>query len=247
MMSHVAQQREGFVKVQHFCKRCALDGLPFAWMDTCCIDKSSSAELSEAINSMYKWYQNAARCYAYIHDYDIDTEHSKLSKSLWFKRGWTLQELIAPSDVHFYDRTWLFIGTKQSFSSDLAATTKIPQDVLLGQDIRDYSVAQRMSWAAERKTTRVEDQAYSLMGLFSVNMPMLYGEGDKAFIRLQEEIMRYSSDHSIFAWPGIISVFERAELYDVAYRRMEGLLAKSPEAFTFCGKTSDSSSRTGLL
>ncbi|KAK5071164.1 hypothetical protein LTR64_007668 [Lithohypha guttulata] len=238
-----AKLKKGFPKLLEFCKRCTEDGLSLAWIDTCCIDKSSSAELSEAINSMYRWYQNATICYAYLSDVEAakndltsdDGDLSNFSTSEWFARGWTLQELIAPGEVRFYDRDWQRLGTKHKLSTDISMTTGIPRDVLYGEDPRHYCIAQRMSWAAKRKTTRVEDQAYALMGLFDVNMPMLYGEGEKAFVRLQEEIMKYSADHSIFAWPGIITSYDRAEIYDVAYRRLEGLLATSPAAFEFCG------------
>ncbi|KAK5106082.1 hypothetical protein LTS08_000198 [Lithohypha guttulata] len=238
-----AKLKKGFPKLLEFCKRCTEDGLSLAWIDTCCIDKSSSAELSEAINSMYRWYQNATICYAYLSDVEAakndltsdDGDLSNFSTSEWFARGWTLQELIAPGEVRFYDRDWQRLGTKYKLSTHISMATGIPRDVLYGEDPRHYCIAQRMSWAAKRKTTRVEDQAYALMGLFDVNMPMLYGEGEKAFVRLQEEIMKYSADHSIFAWPGIITSYDRAEIYDVAYRRLEGLLAISPAAFEFCG------------
>lgn len=242
ILSGRAERRASYPKLQRFCRQCALDGLSLAWIDTCCIDRSSSAELSEAINSMYRWYQNTFKCYAYLSDVIAmdqagsiaEIQGMRLANSEWFARGWTLQELIAPGTLHFYDRDWYPLGTKQELSSSLSQITRIPMDVLHGEDPRNYCVAQRMSWAARRKTTRIEDQAYSLMGLFNVNMPMLYGEGEKAFIRLQEEIIRYSADQSIFVWPGIISRYEKAEMYDVTYRRLEGLLATSPNAFALC-------------
>lgn len=242
MISGNAGCRASFSKMQQFCRQCAQDGLSLAWIDTCCIDKSSSAELSEAINSMYRWYQNAFKCYVYLSDVvALDRMRPGANKgreaanSEWFERGWTLQELIAPSTLQLYDQNWHLIGTKQELSSMISEITRIPGDVLHGEDPRNYCIAQRMSWAARRKTTRIEDQAYSLMGLFNVNMPMLYGEGEKAFIRLQEEIIRYSADQSIFVWPGIISRYDKAEMYDVTYRRLEGLLATSPAAFSLCG------------
>lgn len=228
-----AKKRKGFVKIKDFCKHCALDGLSHAWIDTCCIDKGSSAELSEAINSMFRWYQNATKCYAFL--CDVSFENSwPFSESEWFKRGWTLQELIAPSHVEFYDTDWTELGNKRHLASGISAITKIPSNVLLGESPKEYSIAQRMSWAANRTTTRIEDQAYSLMGLFDVNMPMLYGEGEKAFIRLQEEIIKYSGDQTIFAWPGILSEYDKAEMYDVIHEHRGGLLAKSPLAFALC-------------
>ena len=167
----------------------------FGTADLCCIDKTSSAELSEAINSMYRWYQESGVCYAYL----ADVPPNAFSKSRWFTRGWTLQELIAPSTVIFLDQKWQEIGTKSSLQRVISEITGIPTDILLGGDLEDASIAQRMSWASKRETTRVEDAAYCLMGIFSIHMPMLYGEGERAFIRLQEEIMRVSDDHSLFA------------------------------------------------
>lgn len=237
VISGCAQRREAYSKLAKFCRQCAKDELSHAWIDTCCIDQSSSAELSEAINSMFRWYQNAAKCYVYLHDYDRNSDVGSFSflNSEWFERGWTLQELIAPNAVHFYDCNWREFGSRQQLCIEIARTTRIPIDVLHGEDPANYSVAQRLSWAAKRQTTRLEDQAYCLLGLFDINMPMLYGEGEKAFIRLQEEIIRHSADQSIFAWPGITTDYDRAEIYDVTYQRLEGLLATSPAAFEFCG------------
>ncbi|KAI6022057.1 heterokaryon incompatibility protein-domain-containing protein, partial [Pisolithus marmoratus] len=205
------RQRDGYQKIVKCCEQVARDGYTRLWIDTCCIDKRSSAELSEAINSMYRWYRNAQRCYVYLGDVDESTfpteqDFSKFGKSNgwpeWFSRGWTLQELIAPKEVEFFNKNWVSIGTKQDLTSTLEDITRIPSEVLRsGRVAGGYSsVAQIMSWAADRKTTRVEDRAYSLLGLFGVNMPMLYGEGSGAFQRLQLEIIRVSSDHSILAW-----------------------------------------------
>ncbi|KAI5984913.1 heterokaryon incompatibility protein-domain-containing protein [Pisolithus orientalis] len=206
----VVRQRNGYQKIIKSCEWASKDGYDLLWIDTCCIDKRSSSELSEAINSMYRWYQNAQVCYAYLHDVDesvfpTEQDRDKFSESdgwpEWFMRGWTLQELIAPKQVEFFNKDWAPIGNKRHLSSTLECVTGIPWEVLRdGLGAKRLSVAQIMSWAAGRKTTRVEDRAYSLMGLFRVNMPMLYGEGKKAFQRLQLEIIRVSSDHSIFAW-----------------------------------------------
>ncbi|KAI6022063.1 glycosyltransferase family 20-domain-containing protein [Pisolithus marmoratus] len=202
--------RDGYQKVIRSCKQAEKDGYSWLWIDTCCINKDSSAELSEAINSMYRWYRNAQRCYVYLSDVDTsafptEQDFSKFGKSNgwpeWFSRGWTLQELIAPKELEFFNKNWVSIGTKQGLTSTLEDITRIPSKVLRsGRVLGGSSVAQIMSWAADRTTTRVEDRAYSLLGLFDVNMPMLYGEGSKAFQRLQWEIIRVSSDHSIFAW-----------------------------------------------
>ncbi|KAK6853768.1 HET-domain-containing protein [Apiospora arundinis] len=200
--------KAGFAKILATCAQAQKDLLSYAWVDTCCIDKSSSAELSEAINSMYKWYQKSTVCYAYLDDVSAlhDPTHP-LEKSDWFTRGWTLQELIAPVGLSFFcnlngsQSTWDFLGDKHELIDLIRGVTHIPEDVLsTGIQPRKFTVSERMRWAADRKTTREEDKAYCLMGLFDVNMPLLYGEGDKAFLRLQEEIVRNTDDDTIFAW-----------------------------------------------
>ncbi|KAI6137299.1 heterokaryon incompatibility protein-domain-containing protein, partial [Pisolithus sp. B1] len=186
------RNRRGYQKIIKSCEQAMKDGHRWLWIDTCCIDKRSSAELSEAINSMYRWYQDAQVCYAYLNDLDestFPTERNlkRLTSPGWFMRGWTLQELIAPKQIEFFNEGWAPIGNKRHLAPVLENITKIPWMVLAGKRL---SVAQIMSWAADRKTTRVEDRAYSLMGLFEVNMPMVYGEGKKAFQRLQLKIIR---------------------------------------------------------
>ncbi|KAF9064167.1 heterokaryon incompatibility protein-domain-containing protein [Rhodocollybia butyracea] len=195
---------KGWSKVVGACELARREDWKYIWIDTCCIDKSSSSELSEAINSMYRYYGKAEVCYAYLSDmrrYRLGRSFDlKLRMCKWFTRGWTLQELIAPATVFFFTSDWEKIGTKASLQETITEITGIPSNVLLGADPRESSIAARMSWAAGRETTRVEDRAYSLMGMFGVHMPPLYGEGEHAFIRLQEEILKVSNDHSIFAW-----------------------------------------------
>ncbi|KAI0423793.1 HET-domain-containing protein [Xylaria sp. FL1042] len=175
-------------------------------IDRVCIDKSSSAELTEAINSMYRWYKESDVCYAFLSDVSesrLSLPSSKgLSSSRWFTRGWTLQELLAPDNVQFYSSEWKIIGNKKEdpLCSIISDITKIDQNILRGKDILDISIARRMYWASGRQTTRIEDLAYSLLGIFDINMPLIYGEGHKAFRRLQEEILRTTDDQSIFAW-----------------------------------------------
>ncbi|KIK14755.1 hypothetical protein PISMIDRAFT_345083 [Pisolithus microcarpus 441] len=217
--------RKGYAKFLDSCRRASKDGFGYIWIDTCCIDKSSSAELSEAINSMYHWYKNSALCYAYLDDVCDPVVvrdrawASALVRSEWFTRGWTLQELIAPRHVQFYTRDWSLIGSKVTLAHALTIVTRIPIPVLChGLSSSRLCIAQIMSWAANRVTTRVEDQAYSLMGIFGVFMPILYGEGKHAFSRLQLEIMRTSNDQSIFAWD--------------TQRLTGGVLADSPSFFT---------------
>ncbi|KIM67914.1 hypothetical protein SCLCIDRAFT_60339, partial [Scleroderma citrinum Foug A] len=191
------RRRGGYRKILQGCKQAQKDGYEWLWVDTCCIDKRSSAELSEAINSMYRWYENAKVCYAYLHD----VPDPWFPTTKWFSRGWTLQELIAPDNVQFFNKDWQCIGDKRTLAPTLQNITGVPEHILVdGLHGNRPCVAQIMSWAARRKTTRVEDRAYSLMGLLGVNMPMLYGEGKKAFHRLQLEIIRASNDQSIFAW-----------------------------------------------
>ena len=202
--------RAGYKKILDTCRQAQKDGYKWVWVDTCCIDKRSSAELSEAINSMYRWYRNAKACYAYLHDvggssFPTAKDNKRYPTSNgwpeWFSRGWTLQEMIAPSDVQFFNKNWQPVGNKVMLAKTLKKITRVPEHTLTdGLDERRPCVAQIISWAANRTTTRVEDRAYSLMGLLDVNMPMLYGEGKKAFHRLQLEIIRSTDDQSIFVW-----------------------------------------------
>lgn len=213
------ESKKGYAKIKYACDQAIRDGLDYCWVDTCCIDKTSSAELSEAINSMFLWYQNARVCYAYLSDVtggwewlrstkrvpkiDLDetTGLAYLAASRWFMRGWTLQELIAPRKVIFFDQNWKLVGSRANLAKGLHRITRIDPEVLADpRRLWGMSVAKRLSWAAHRETTRKEDEAYCLLGLFSINMPLLYGEGAKAFLRLQEAIIRESTDHTIFAW-----------------------------------------------
>jgi Heterokaryon incompatibility protein (HET) len=209
------RNRKGFLKIRGAQEQARKDKIPYFWIDTCCIDKSSSAELSEAINSMYRWYSQADVCYAYL----SDVPDKPFENSEWFSRGWTLQELLAPKKITFFNVAWNRLGDKQTLSDSIAYASRIDADILDGRrDIYSCSVAERMSWASARTTTRIEDSAYSLLGIFDINMYMLYGEGEKAFRRLQEEIIKRSDDHSIFAWTGVEDGYP-------------GLLARSPTGF----------------
>ncbi|EIW58446.1 HET-domain-containing protein, partial [Trametes versicolor FP-101664 SS1] len=192
-------------KILDFCVYARKRGYKWVWIDTCCIDKTSSAELSEALNSMYSYYAKADICFALLDDIRGDEDPREVTstfrKSSWFKRGWTLQELLAPHAVIFLSPLWQPIGTNHALADVIEQITNIDQAVLTHQlPLREVSVARRMSWASQRETTRIEDRAYSLMGIFNVFMPTVYGEGVRAFIRLQEEILKQLSDQSIFAW-----------------------------------------------
>ncbi|KAK3317746.1 heterokaryon incompatibility protein-domain-containing protein [Cercophora scortea] len=241
-----AQQKAGFAKIKGCCARARKDGLKWAWVDSCCIDKRSSAELSEAINSMFQWYRGARLCYVYLADISNAPSPTELAGSRWFTRGWTLQELLAPRRILFFARDWIRIGCLEVAGqravnwfdlraeeekvapayllAQLSTITGIPENVLSGKTALTQSpVAQRMHWASRRETTRPEDRAYSLMGLFDISMPILYGEGlDKAFTRLQYEIMSRTPDQSILAW---------YSPHATTYR----LLAESPDDFRNSG------------
>ncbi|KAI0862883.1 HET-domain-containing protein [Xylaria cubensis] len=214
------RKKLGYKKIKACCERAILDGYEFVWVDTCCIDKSSSAELSEAINSMFRWYGEAGVCYVYLTDVywqgDSDDTYYVFRNSRWFTRGWTLQELIAPTDLRFFDTTWsmMFRINKKSVSDQHSSKSyMIEKTTGIGgwysyafkklnnvKRLADVPVATKLSWVSERRTTRVEDIAYCLLGLLDVNMPLLYGEGQKAFLRLQEEFLKKHDDPSIVCW-----------------------------------------------
>lgn len=224
-----ARTMKGYEKLQKSCALASMEGFEYIWIDTCCIDKSSSAELSEAINSMFKWYQDAVKCYAFLSDVYTTTPHQNLPEitaSQWFTRGWTLQELIAPQVVEFYSKQWLYLGSKDSAAEAIQLATKISKRGLLGQDLSSISIYQRMRWASQRTTTRPEDMAYCLLGIFDVNIPLLYGEGKKkAFQRLQEEILKKSTDLSLFLWTIPRTTDQGPDL------EFRGLLAEDPSWF----------------
>ncbi|KAL8406652.1 hypothetical protein RB596_005215 [Gaeumannomyces avenae] len=222
----VARRKAGFDKIAKTCLLARLEGYRLVWVDTCCIDKSSSAELSEAINSMFSLYAESGKCFVYLGDYHSDVfVDTKFAACRWFTRGWTLQELIAPDELQFYQAGWQAIGTKRSLLGHIHNITRIPAVVLEDREATfSCCIAQRMSWAAGRVTKRAEDIAYCLLGLFRVNMPMLYGMGKRAFLRLQEEIIKDTNDLSIFAW------IDQSLSEDTEH----GVLADSPSAFKGC-------------
>ncbi|KAI0767521.1 heterokaryon incompatibility protein-domain-containing protein [Fomes fomentarius] len=191
-------------KIRETCRVALQDGYQLVWIDSCCIDKTSSAELSEAINSMYEWYRRADICYVYLADVDdvVSTgTSSQFRTSRWHRRGWTLQELIAPRHLVFLSSHWRPLGTKHSLARTLEGVTGISHSVLNHErQLESIPIAERMSWASTRQTSREEDEAYSLLGIFGVHMPTIYGEGRHAFIRLQEEILKMHPDQSLFAW-----------------------------------------------
>lgn len=277
--------KRGWLKVRNACAQALKDGLEYIWIDTVCINKESSAELSEAINSMWQWYCDAQVCYAYLSDVDKgcpeltdlalrdvcpttavsdlslsadpiedpdafkppdafqpsdafqpppeSTQHwlHAFARGRWFTRGWTLQELIAPEHVVFFDCGWSRIARKSSIPQALWKITRIDPLALENRaSLPSLIIARKMSWARGRRTTRVEDRSYSLLGLMGVNMPLLYGEGERAFARLQEEIIKTSSDHSVFAWDEFpVRKYMTGEARDI-------LFASSPDQFTYGAK-----------
>ncbi|KAK5112295.1 hypothetical protein LTR85_011567 [Meristemomyces frigidus] len=240
----VAQQKSGCAKIDGTCKQADQDSLELIWVDTACIDKESSSELDEAINSMYAWYQGAAVCYVLLSDVpggftfsvnsQLDGEQDEsnrvqitesLRASRWFTRGWTLQELLAPTKVEFFARDWSFLGTLSDLLPFIAEITGIPTPVLAKEKpLAECSTAQKLSWASARETTRPEDAAYCLFGMLDVQMPLLYGETmQKAFLRLQAASLTKPRDLSILAWD------------QVDDERRTHLLASSPRDFRGCG------------
>jgi hypothetical protein len=206
----IGKDKKGYKKLRFCGEQAARDGLHYFWVDTCCIDKSSSAELTESINSMFAWYHKATRCYVYLSD--VSTV-AGLRQSRWFTRRWTLQELIAPASVKFFSTEGKFIGDKTSLLQDIHEITGIPAAALQGTPLSQFSEAERMSWVKNRMTTRAEDAAYSLMGMFGVNMSVLYGEGkENAFRRLLRKIQK-SSRSTVLMGDG--QPVRTVETYDV--------------------------------
>lgn len=233
-----ARKKKGFSKIERTCQLARDRNIEYAWVDTCCIDKSSSAELTEAINSMFRWYKRSHICFVFLSDllsFERKFFAHYLPRCRWFTRGWTLQELIASREIEFYDRGWNLIGTNDSLLNLLVQITEIDVHVLNDSDLlQTVPVARRMSWAASRQTSRVEDLAYCLFGIFDVHLPLIYGEGQKAFIRLQEAIAQEKNDLSLFAW---ISADEN--LLPLHRRReFRGILAESPSEFKDCSNLS---------
>ena len=187
----MGKNKTDYKKLRFMADQAAKDNLRYFWVDTCCIDKSSSAELTEAINSMFRWYAKATKCYVYLVDVPpASSKKTAFKRSRWFTRGWTLQELLAPSSIEFFDVDGSLIGTKTSLQHHIGETTGIPIEALQGrQQLSDYSVIERMAWMEHRETTRKEDKAYCLLGIFDVHLPLIYGEGShNALIRLGEAI-----------------------------------------------------------
>jgi hypothetical protein len=195
----VAGSKQGYRKIQFCEEQAKRDGLQYFWVDSCCINKMDYTEVSTAINSMFRWYRNSAKCYVYLSDVSIDisSQSSKIlwesafRQSIWFTRGWTLQELLAPQSVEFFSQDGRRLGDKNSLKQHIHEVTGIAVQALQGIPLSQFSVNERMSWAARRETTVEEDQVYCLMAIFGIYLPVIYGEGvEHAFIRLLNEIRR---------------------------------------------------------
>jgi hypothetical protein len=204
LIDGTGESKDGYGKIRFCGEQASRDGLQYFWVDTCCIDKSNSTELAEAINSMFRWYRNAAKCYVYLSD--VSTAERKRSASLsdcswesafrasrWFTRGWTLQELLAPSSVEFFSLEGKRLGDKKTLERQIHEITGIAVSAIHGAPLSRFGVEERLLWAENRQTTREEDKAYSLLGIFDVYMPLIYVEGrDNALSRLREEINKPS-------------------------------------------------------
>jgi hypothetical protein len=202
-----ANSKAGYRKIRFCGEQAARDGLRYFWVDTCCIKKTDAVELQKSINSMFRWYKNAVKCYVYLSDVSIPDDkvtsnseidfESAFQMAKWFTRGWTLQELLAPSSVEFFSADYKRLGDKLSLERLIHKRTGIPAEALQGYDPTKFSVVERVSWVAKRETKHEEDMAYSLLGIFGIFLPLIYGEGsENAFSRLHEGIERASKGRS---------------------------------------------------
>jgi heterokaryon incompatibility protein (HET) len=189
--------KTGFQKLLFCSKQAKHDGLQYFWVDTCCIDQTNNVELTESINSMFRWYQKAAKCYVYLSDVSVYTQDGKshlgwesaFHNSRWFTRGWTLQEVLAPKIVEFFSRDGIQLGDKRSLERQITEITRIPLGALRGDGLSKFSIEERFLWIKERQTMKKEDKAYCLLGIFGIFLPLIYGEGESsAMRRLRTEI-----------------------------------------------------------
>ena len=209
LVAGTGKHKAGYKKILFCVDRAVEDGIEYSWVDTCCIDKSSQQELQTAINSMFRWYQGAAKCYVHLSDVQVpkevtDAEAFPISwiqsfrQSRWFTRGWTLQELLAPANVEFFSKERKRLGSRISLEREVYEVTKVPVEALRGQRLAEFRIEDRMSWAAKRMTTLKEDKVYCLLGIFGVYLPLIYGEGEAyAESRLRAEIRRRQEDQGV--------------------------------------------------
>jgi hypothetical protein len=206
LINGTGKSKLGYEKIKLCGEQAIRDGLQYFWVDTCCIDKTDRDELSKAVNSMFRWYLNAKKCYVYLTDVSIPDENTNVQasqsaweaafrNSRWFTRGWTLQELIAPAIVEFFSQEGKLIGDKKSLEKPIAEITKIPVQAVRGNPFSEFSIAERKKWAAHRQTTEEEDLVYCLMGLCEVSMPTIYGEGKEAALKRLEMTVKGFSQY----------------------------------------------------
>lgn len=207
------QNKAGYAKIRFCGERAKRDNLEYFWVDTCCFNKADHTECTYAINSMFRWYRDAAKCYVYLSDVSVSgggedhpewTWKSAFRNSRWFTRGWTLQELLAPASIEFFSREGEHLGNKKTLEQQIHEITRIPIAALRGVPLSQFSVHERMRWAAKRNTRKKEDQAYCLLGIFDVFMPLIYGEGEHALIRLRNEVDQSLSRKSFIHPPSVI-------------------------------------------
>lgn len=196
--------KPGYSKIRFCSNQAKKDNLENFWVDTCCINKKDQNEFSKSINSMFRWYRNAERCYVYLSDVSHypDNNHRNgdsepkrswkpdFRKSRWFTRGWTLQELIAPPSVEFFSREGERLGNKETLEQLIAEITGLPITALRGTPLSRFTLDERIKWSAKRNTKNAEDKVYCLFGIFNIYLPVFYGEGEKALERLKEEFDR---------------------------------------------------------
>ena len=222
MKQGLGRSKLGYRKIQFCGDQADRDGLRYFWVDTCCINKENPIELQKSINSMFRWYQNAEKCYVFLSDVRIPY-HNPFFKHVfwgakWFTRGWTLQELLAPLSVEFFSADYKRLGDKHSLESLIHERTKIPIEALRKYEPTQFSVDERMTWVAGRETKHEEDMAYSLLGIFGVFLPLIYGEGENnAFRRLREEISKVFGDDGSVEVPK--SSIEHQPKFTVSFSR----------------------------
>jgi hypothetical protein len=217
LVDGVAESKEGYQKLQFCGNQAKAEGLHWFWVDTCCIDKSNVNELTKAINSMFRWYQNAAKCYVYLSDVSVYTQDGQLKhltwelafrRSRWFTRGWTLQELLAPEIVEFYSRDHVRLGDKNSLIRQIHEITGVAVEALQGTPLSQFDVNERLRWSERRETTEEEDKAYCLLGIFDINMPLIYGEREaNAMRRLLKEIDESTNARSYSSGATLLTYF----------------------------------------
>lgn len=249
--SKTAKRKPGYRKLEFCANQAARDGIVYFWIDTCCIDKANNTELSTAINSMFKWYQNATKCYVYLPDVSVKNGGSTwvqaFEASAWFTRGWTLQELIAPRVVEFFSVEGERLGDKKSFEERIHRITKIPVEAIQGSSLAQFSVGERFRWAEGRHTTVEEDTAYCLLGVFDVHMPLLYGEGQqKALARLERKAGKLS-DSTLVDTSASLPVDNTRNLSTVPFERNSRFTGRETELAQLERQLFASSDQTSTL